>query len=187
MSTSITSIPRVITDYVKTDGSVPMTGPLTIALASVNTETTPHLILKRAGAGTKAAIQGQTSAGARTSIIDVGSTTIAVESGIAMNVRGLDSTSVLSNESKAVAVSPDGTTRHLEAKATAGAACQESVTWTQAYSAAPIVASSVVYGAANGGMSNVVSRSTTGATLESYDRTGASINAIKLALALEAT
>lgn len=69
---------------------------------------------------------------------------------------------------------------HIEAKETAGAATSESVTWTTAFDATPVVTTSIVTNQNRD--SAVVSRSTTGATLRNETD-----NLVKMAIAMEGT
>lgn len=74
-----------------------------------------------------------------------------------------------------------------EAKATAGAAPSESVTWTTAFTTTPVVACAVITEAATAHIANVSARSTTGATTYSFDNGGAAVTRVKMLVAQEAT
>lgn len=76
---------------------------------------------------------------------------------------------------------------HLEAKETAGSSSSESVSWTSAFSVTPIIATSTVEPFGSGQMTEVDSRSTTGATLKSFKDDGSTSNKVKLAIAMEGT
>lgn len=80
-------------------------------------------------------------------------------------------------------------TAHLEAKISAGGASSESVTWTTAFSGAPIVVATAYWPSASGGQSVVVTaKSTTGATMESRDTdTSSPRSTAKMAQAMMAT
>ena len=70
-----------------------------------------------------------------------------------------------------------------EAKTTAGTAASESVTWTTAFTNTPSVVGAAI--AASAHICTVTSRSTTGATVKSYDGGGSQQSVVKMVMAQE--
>lgn len=77
---------------------------------------------------------------------------------------------------------------HFEAKETPGASAEETVTWTTAFAATPVVVVSAIGGSSGAGrIASVSSRSTTGASLYSNTDSGSNASVVKMAIAREAT
>lgn len=77
--------------------------------------------------------------------------------------------------------------QRTEAKATAGAASAESVTWTTAFGVTPVVLASPVVAGGDNTYAMVQSRSTTGATVQSWKDNTTTIAYVKQVVAQEPT
>lgn len=96
---------------------------------------------------------------------------------------GAEGTTPVSRAAAATGIAWEAAAKRVEAKATAGSAAQESVTWTTAFAVAPITTGSPVAASTSVLVNSV---STTGATVTSYSGT-TQMAAVKHVHATEAT